>query len=92
MAIYVTSKYTVAKKMTMVQTLAQGWSRPFQRLLHTSTIICTLTIFFSSVDLMEALLHDGIYACGTYCKDRKGLPPTVVHTKIGMFTEKNFNT
>ena len=44
--------------------------------------------FFSSVDLMETLLHDGIYACGTYRKDTRGLPPTVVHTKIGMFTEK----
>ena len=31
--------------------------------------------FFTSVNLVEALLQDGIYACGTVTTNRKGAPP-----------------
>ena len=40
--------------------------------------------FFSSVALFEDLVEDGIYACGTFRKDRKGLPVVVKSTKLGM--------
>ena len=40
--------------------------------------------FFSSVTLFEDLVEDGIYACGTFRKDRKGLPVVVKNTKLGM--------
>ena len=39
--------------------------------------------FFSSVPLFEELLEDGIYACGTFRKDRKGLPAMVKNTTLG---------
>ena len=42
--------------------------------------------YFASVSLLEDLLSDGLYACCTYRKDRKGLPKAVVNTTIGMFT------
>ena len=40
--------------------------------------------FFSSVTLFQDLVEDGIYACGTFRKDRKGLPEVVKNTKLGM--------
>ena len=40
--------------------------------------------FFSSVALFEDLVEDGIYACGTFHKYRKGLPVVVKNTKLGM--------
>ena len=39
---------------------------------------------FSSVTLFDDLVEDGIYACGTFRKDRKGLPVVVKNTKLGM--------
>ncbi len=33
--------------------------------------------FFTSVKLLEDLLEDGIYGCGTARKDRKGFPPAL---------------
>ena len=37
--------------------------------------------FFTSEKLMQDLLADGIYACGTARKDRKGFPPTLKQAK-----------
>ena len=37
--------------------------------------------FFNSVDLMEHLLEDGIYACGTYRRDRRNLPKKITSIK-----------
>ena len=42
--------------------------------------------FFSSVELLETLLKDGMYACGTYRKDRKGIPRSLTQTKLGKYT------
>ena len=39
--------------------------------------------FFSSVSLMEDLLEDELYACGTFRKDRRGLPQAIVKTTLG---------
>ena len=39
--------------------------------------------FFSSVKLFEELLVDGIYACGTFRADRKGIPKAIKDTKLG---------
>ena len=39
--------------------------------------------FFSSVSLMEDLLKDELYACGTFHKDRRGLPQAIVKTTLG---------
>ena len=39
--------------------------------------------FFSSVSLMEDLLKDELYACGTFRKDRRGLPQAIVKTTLG---------
>ena len=38
--------------------------------------------FFTSEKLLEDLLSDGIYACGTARKDRKGFPPTLKAVKL----------
>ena len=38
--------------------------------------------FFTNVKLMEDLLADGIYACGTARKDRKGFPPALKKAKL----------
>ena len=40
--------------------------------------------YFTSVALMESLLQDGIYACGTYRKDRKCVPLDIKNVKLGM--------
>ena len=40
--------------------------------------------FFSSVSLFEDLVEDGLYTCGTFRKDWKGLPLAVKKTKLGM--------
>ena len=39
--------------------------------------------FFSSVSIMEDLLEDELYACGTFRKDRRGLPQANVKTTLG---------
>ena len=39
--------------------------------------------FCSSVTLMEDLLEDELYACGTFHKDRRGLPQAIVKTTLG---------
>ena len=39
--------------------------------------------FFSSVSLLNNLLKDELYACGTFCKDRRGLPQAIVKTTLG---------
>ncbi len=46
--------------------------------------------FFTSINLMETLLEDGIYACGTYRKNRKGLPQSVIQTKIRQLNRGDF--
>ena len=38
--------------------------------------------FFTSEKLMKDLLNDGIYACGTARKDRKGFPSTLKEAKL----------
>lgn len=48
--------------------------------------------FFSSVPLFDDLLEDGLYACGTFRKDRRGLPLTVKNTKLGMLQCSHSNT
>ncbi len=37
--------------------------------------------FFSSVALFEELLEDGLYACGTFRKDRVGVPAEIQATQ-----------
>lgn len=39
--------------------------------------------FFSTVDLFDDLLEDGIYACGTFRRDRKGVPQVIKDVKLG---------
>ena len=39
--------------------------------------------FFSSVSLFDDLLEDELYACGTFRKDRRGLPQAIVKTTLG---------
>ena len=51
--------------------------------------------FFTSVDLQESLLKDGVYSCGTYRKDRRGIPPELKNTKLGatyMYSTCSINT
>ena len=38
---------------------------------------------FSTVDLFETLLDDGLYACGTFRKDRKRVPKEIASTTQG---------
>ena len=38
--------------------------------------------FFTSVKLLEDLLEDGIYGCGTARKDRKGFPPALKNISL----------
>ncbi len=38
--------------------------------------------FFTSTALMEDLRHDGIYACGTARKDRRGFPEALKIVKL----------
>ena len=37
---------------------------------------------FCSVSLLDDLLEDELYACGTFHKDRRGLPQAIVKTKF----------
>lgn len=39
--------------------------------------------FFSTVKLFDDLLEDGIYACGTFRRDRKGVPQAIKDMKLG---------
>jgi len=39
--------------------------------------------FFSSVSLLEDLLEDKLYACGTFRKNRRGLPQAIMKTTLG---------
>ena len=40
--------------------------------------------FFSTVNLFDDLLEDGIYACGTFRRDRrKGVPQAIKEVKLG---------
>ena len=39
--------------------------------------------FFSTVKLFDDLLEDDIYACGTFRKDRKGIPKDIKDVKLG---------
>lgn len=38
--------------------------------------------FFSSVQLFDDLLEDGLYACGTFRRDRKGIPDVIKTTQL----------
>ena len=39
--------------------------------------------FFSTVNLFDDLLEDGIYACGTFRRDRKGVPQAIKNVQLG---------
>ena len=39
--------------------------------------------YFSTVKLFEDLLESGVYACGTFRRDRKGVPQIIKNTKLG---------
>lgn len=39
--------------------------------------------FFSTVNLFDDLLEEGIYACGTFRRDRKGVPQAIKDVKLG---------
>ena len=39
--------------------------------------------FFSSLPLFDSLLSDGLYACGTFRKDRQGIPEEIKSVKPG---------
>ena len=39
--------------------------------------------FFSTVKLFDDLLEDGIYACGTFRRDRKDVPQAIKDIKLG---------
>ena len=41
--------------------------------------------FFSTVKLFDDLLEDDIYACGTFRKDRKGIPQDIKDVKLGKY-------
>ena len=41
--------------------------------------------YFSSVHLFEELLESGVYACGTFRKDRKGVPRDIKEMKLGKY-------
>ena len=38
--------------------------------------------FFTSEKLLQDLLANGVYACGTARKDRRGFPPTLKQAKL----------
>ena len=39
--------------------------------------------FFSSLPLFDSLSSDGLYACGTFRRDRKGIPDEITSVKPG---------
>ena len=43
--------------------------------------------YFLSVKLFEDLLDDGLYACGTFRRDRQGIPEDIKCTKLGNYWE-----
>ena len=42
--------------------------------------------FFSTLDLFDDLLQDSLYACGTFRKDRKGIPAAISGVRTGIST------
>ena len=38
--------------------------------------------FFTGEKLLPDLLANGVYACGTARKDRRGFPPTLKHVEL----------
>ena len=45
--------------------------------------------YFSTVKLFEDLLENGVYACGTFRRDRKGVPHLIKNTKLGKEDQNN---
>ena len=39
--------------------------------------------FFTSLPLVDSLLANGLYACGTFCKDRQGMPMEISTIELG---------
>ena len=77
------------------QTLEQELSLTSANHSITRITMSTMTNFFTSVDLQESLLKDGVYSCGTYRKDRRGIPPELKNTKLGatyMYSTCGINT
>ena len=54
-----------------------------------SLLLVAITIFFdnyfSTVKLFDELLENGVYACGTYRKDRKNIPKKIKQVKMGKY-------
>ena len=40
--------------------------------------------FFSSLELFDDLLEDDLYACGTFRRDRKGIPAFIKEANKGI--------
>ena len=47
--------------------------------------------FFSTVKLFDDLLEDGIYSCGTFRRDRVGVPQDMKDTKVDKHTKYSWS-
>ena len=82
MATCVTLTFKQERKNWVKLTWGQKLSKSYQEHWWVRSTTCTLTTF-SSVWLMEDLLEDELYACGTFHNDRRGLSLAIVQTTLG---------
>ena len=82
MAIFTPFRCILQRKGSGEKQLGQRVVKDLTRLLKGKNHHVFFDNFFTSEQLLQDLLDDGILACGTARKDRKGFPPALKEVKL----------
>ena len=77
------SEFYIYKDNIITQNLGEKVVEKLSRTLVGGNYHLYFDNYFTSVELLEKLLDDGIYACGTFRKDRRRVPFEMKNVKLG---------
>ena len=82
MVISIPCKCTLEERVVERRILGKEWWKDLTRLLKGKNHHVFFDSFFTSEELLQDLVEDGILVCGTARKDCKGFPPALKQAKL----------